>query len=660
MPEQEAGGLNCICNKNINSRFCLLGFFAFCTVLMARAKNFDQEELISPMQNKSKSQESIKEIATNEDDEMEDPSDEEQEMGNGELTRKRKPHMSHSTINSSKEASRGRELNESWLYKFKFIIGTLFSLIINILVFFTVLQLYSENGFVLSFGDSSFNIDGAILFLLFAFGTFIFTEHSMKQGASAYYATKLTEKRGYSIALRVFIQSNLSEKQAFSSALSSQSKVKNITNRLGILWGLHALSLIFAILAGTQIFTKVSHVDLGNLSCLIYHVNGTPTDRDWPTVDVGMGVGEYVFGASLGILSSQDPVEKTTFVMAPQLIDATVEGTTLFGKGLIHTIQTSCNCAYSEDETALVAAGILPENFASTVSNINILDTSVGLVNSVEVAEGQVIITSALTGTAVCGRTNTASQPIPVCKTAIYDPHLGIIQIAYMTDGSSGSVAPERVQIREQLEPYDIAWLEHGFKTLFGDTGYVRLPPTFPGSINPLLWWTSSNMQSVSPSSLEKGIETTFAILSKLAIQRTYRTGGDLCSQNRIALNITKLHTTIDGLMYGIIFACIQFIANIAALAGFIPWFLSKTPVFPAYRLFTDNFYFALMMSKPHLSGLMGPISLNDNRDAIWNSIDTTLRMGEAILTVEDPETGELTLDRPKMVAAISVNKIYH
>jgi hypothetical protein len=564
-----------------------------------------------------------------------------------------------SSMSSSKSSSRGRELNESWVFKFKLIFGVLFSLIINVLALVLVFKVYSDEGLIIYFGGSFFREGGGILFLAIMIGTYMITETTMKTGASAYFAAKLSDKKGYSLAACAFIQSNILGKLTLGSNLSFKSKVKKLMNRLGILWGIHTLSPIFAILAATQIHSATLRIEEGSLSCLIYHADGALADRKWPTAIVEMGIAEYVFGASLGILSSQDPVEKTTFVMAPQLIDTSDHGSTIVGQGLIHTIETNCDCAYEQEEEELVGAGVPPENFAAINSYIMELDSAVGLVNFVELVENRVIITSVLTGSAVCGRTNTTSVPVPVCKTAIYDPFIGKIQVTYMTDGSPASIAPERVEIHEYLEAYDIQWIEHGFKTLLGTTGYIKLPPTFPGSVNPMLWWTSPNMQVISPSLLEKGLETTFAMLSKAVIQRTYRTMGELCSKSVVATQYADLVFSTFGFVFSIIFIAFQLIANVASLLCFVPWFLSATPIFPAFRLLTDNFYMTVMTAKPALSHFTAELDFNANREVIVNALDSTLRMGESIFTCEDPERGELVLDKPKMVSHISNDKIY-
>jgi hypothetical protein len=71
-----------------------------------------------------------------------------------------------------------------------------------------------------------------------------------------------------------------------------------------------------------------------------------------------MGVGEYVFGSSLGILRSENGTPNTTFVLSPQLIDVCEDGTTLIGNGFATVISTSCACVSSSEIQALEMGGV--------------------------------------------------------------------------------------------------------------------------------------------------------------------------------------------------------------------------------------------------------------------------------------------------------------
>lgn len=104
-----------------------------------------------------------------------------------------------------------------------------------------------------------------------------------------------------------------------------------------------------------------------------YGQDGEQYDREWPNMFTEMGVGEYVFGTSLGTLRSEHGTPNSTFVLSPQLVDVCDDGTTLIGNGFATVIATSCSCVSSSDINALEMIGVDPlvsANFKSKIDGL--------------------------------------------------------------------------------------------------------------------------------------------------------------------------------------------------------------------------------------------------------------------------------------------------
>jgi hypothetical protein len=376
-----------------------------------------------------------------------------------------------------------------------------------------------------------------------------------------------------------------------------------------------------------------------------------------------MGVAEYLFGNSIGIMRSQNDVANTTFVMSPQLIGAADQGSTLFGNGFIQTIFTHCTCSGSEKAEDLVIAGFDPTVVDDAVVLLNGLTRNPGLVNHLVYDESleQVNITSIYSGTAVCGGYDIEDPPVPVCFTTFSDIYHGIIEMRYMTDGTPASIAAEKATIRSYEEKASMKWMHFAFQALFGgNVTAFALPSTFPGAVNPLMWWTTPNMQVSSASLLEEGFETAFAMLGKVAIQRSFGAKGGKCPTSVVVHEFIVFKITQNGLINGIIFLSIQMIMIILSFVGFLPWVIAQFPISPALRFVNDKSFFTVMMSKPSVSRYINDITPNVEKDYMWPKMDIVLRVGESVATKNDPNEGALTIDKPKAVANLSWTKAYN
>jgi hypothetical protein len=576
------------------------------------------------------------------------------------VQRQNKSFASLASSGSGSGFGKGKEITETIWYKLFQMKWWYLSILGNILTFFAFSELSSDRGMYLGFGGSTFQESAPVFFEVWMHMTHLLTDHALSDSLAAYFGYLLASKKGYSIVVCGFVQSSVFDKITFGSKLSFRSIARKPLTRLGVLVAIHTSLLLMTMFAPTQISTNTFRIDSGTLSCLEFEQDLDPFDRGWPTVEVEMGGAEYVFGTSLGHLRSQEPVPKTQFVIGPQLLASAQDGSTIFGKGFVETIFTTCECAGTSSPSHLVRAGARADIAASLSANVRTLTGTTGLANSLRLLNDSAIeITSVLTGTSVCGGRNASDPPIPVCKTMFTDIHHAIVEVTYMTDGTPASIATKAVRIREIGQPANMTWMYFGLVSMLGTDSALRLPPTFPGAVNPLLWWTTPNMQVVSAPLLEAGIETTFSMISKGAIQRVFGSSGQTCSQSIFSPTSVLLKITPAGYYAGLVFCIGQLLVNFIALLGFFPWMLSKAPISPAVRLVKDHTYFTVMVSKQETSHLVSSIKPNCDKDYIWPRMDNILRIGEKLSTREDPDQGDITLDRPKFVAPLVNGKVY-
>ena len=126
--------------------------------------------------------------------------------------------------------------------------------------------------------------------------------------------------------------------------------------------------------------------------------------------------------------------------------------------------------------------------------------------------ESQVHIHTALFNTPLCGGLNTTGTP--VCETILHSHHHAKIQMEYMTDGTTASIAQKFVDIREIQNEADLNdWAYFAIKSILGDGVHTYpLPAQVPGMISPILWWATVDLMAIDPAMFEAGMETFFTI----------------------------------------------------------------------------------------------------------------------------------------------------
>ena len=178
-----------------------------------------------------------------------------------------------------------------------------------------------------------------------------------------------------------------------------------------------------------------------------------------------------------------------------------------------------------------------------TSNNIYMVSTLTNLV-----ADSQIKATAAFVNSALCGGLNMTGMP--VCTTTFSNHREAVVKMEYMTDGTTASIAQKDVRVRAYLDqaPDLNLWAYEALDNILGSgVQVIPLPSPVPAMMSPLLWWTTADLMAIDPALLEAGLETTYTILFRAGVQRTYSTEGQKCIRNVV----DDGHTTVTMLEYG-------------------------------------------------------------------------------------------------------------
>jgi hypothetical protein len=375
-------------------------------------------------------------------------------------------------------------------------------------------------------------------------------------------------------------------------------------------------------------------------------------------------------------LRAEEPGLKHTYhIFPPQLTDDTANEHEIIGEGFITDIASECHCSKSISEPHLVAAGISAEAAPDMRSLIITGVAPSYLIQNIKMEAEMVHVETILTGTNVCGGTNNTNPRVPVCVTRFSNHIHADIEVQYdMIDfiftyiisyasadaEHETSVVVDKLLIYKKKDAADMSWVYRGLLNLF--EGRISKTPMFqvsPGSTNPLLWHTTTNMQAVSASILEAGMEATYAFLNRAAMQRTLSTEATMCTETIIISTQIKAHMSFFGETFGMIFVGGLLFTNLVCLVAAIPWFLSEHPIHPGIRLASEPTYFSFMVVGHLTASITQGVSYAQNVMEVWPKLDNTIRVGEAIHTKDDPEYGKIAIDKPKMVTNFVIGKQY-
>jgi hypothetical protein len=213
-----------------------------------------------------------------------------------------------------------------------------------------------------------------------------------------------------------------------------------------------------------------------------------------------MGNAEYIFGTSLGNLSSEMPINSTTFISTPQLMEPCEDGTTIVGAGYSVNIISTCSCSRSYQTDDLILAGVSAAAATNFTNAVSAQRLSAAMMNSIvhNRDEKNIEITTILTGNNICVSGDPDVKPVPVCKTVMSNHFKVLSQIRYMSDGSRASITPDIATLIETQEEANLTWVEKALTNYFGgEFSSFGLPPTYPQTVNPMMWWATVNMRVI-------------------------------------------------------------------------------------------------------------------------------------------------------------------
>ena len=140
-----------------------------------------------------------------------------------------------------------------------------------------------------------------------------------------------------------------------------------------------------------------------------------------------------MLGKALGIMSSEELVDNSTFVMTAKLLNRITDDGLMVGGGFIATIKTTCHCTVSSTASSLIYAKADPSIADALSAELISFGDEDGIVNHIRQEGDQIILTTVMTKSIVCG---DAIKVAPVCVTTISD-HFQAVTKASMVGGNS-------------------------------------------------------------------------------------------------------------------------------------------------------------------------------------------------------------------------------
>lgn len=355
-----------------------------------------------------------------------------------------------------------REMNETITSKLFYLQSIIIALIMEIFLLIIFQNLYSEEGVTLGVGGSVLKGIIHVLLTLYMHVLHIINEAGHTKALSAFFGNRLSSNGGYSLAICGFVQSSIVEKINFSSVLNFKSKIKKLTSRLSILYAVYFLNLILTVITASEIYVSIPKKATGTRNCDVYHQNGEQVERNEPSLEKMMGNAEFIFGTSLGILTSETVAPNSTFIFPPILIDSAVNGAEIHGNGFTADIKSSCSCSSSSSQADLIDAGAPVAAVSEMLSkylNLKSLPGWVNHINHDNSYEGTIEIVTFLSGTIACGGADYNSPRVPVCTSTV-DNHYHAIgaSMSYMNDGNPERNTPNMASIQEKSIKANMTW----------------------------------------------------------------------------------------------------------------------------------------------------------------------------------------------------------
>ncbi|KAJ3269970.1 hypothetical protein HDV01_000776 [Terramyces sp. JEL0728] len=563
----------------------------------------------------------------------------------------RNPNISPISISSGQNMAAGRFLHENFGEKLKFTNIVYVNIVFQLLLGYMLYSLYT--GFLFPISSQYAELLAVIvLFMLFVFAVWL-TKLALTRVSAVSFAILLTSKSGFSLSSCVFLQLATYEKYQFTKSLSLNSISRRTLEKVSLVFvlldGLNLLSLLTAF----GVFSEELRSTTSDIKCVTFVEEGALTDKGFPTLNYAMGAAGYSFSAAIGdfradyVESFNDPNNYSLFLMPPIILDTVSDHQQVIGDGFSVKIYSECMCVKDDDygkfqlftELQQVDFNQLINGYRASIPNYGLSSITLLNQNSIEVV-------SVFSGPTFCG--GIAINNLPICKTKIHDYHHAQVMVTVKTDGTPSSISVTASNLISQSDTGDLSWLYFAMTRILNNST-LALPRQSNGLINPLLKWTTEDLQFVSTTLVGQGMEVLFAYILKAGIQRTYKPRGGLCTSFEISDKYATLYIAFPSFMIGLLQCVIIIIVSLLQGLACIKWYRGTSPIFPAIRLSQEKAYFSSMVNSSAVFENADDLC-NAENFTIWQGLDKTVRLGEDLGTLDEPLVGNIIISKPKFV----------
>lgn len=188
-----------------------------------------------------------------------------------------------------------------------------------------------------------------MVYKIMQYATYV-TQTGFQTGVTLLFGFLMSTEKGFTLSGYGFLQTEHFSKLSFASNLSLQNKWRSFLQKLAVVFVVMDMLLVFTIFIATRLNSTDVSILNAIVPCIYFTQSGsTPYERYWPTFQVESGVGEFVFGSSLGYMRSEMAVNYTTAIFPPTIISSVNNGDSLQGPGFTVDIFSHCECAVTSD-----------------------------------------------------------------------------------------------------------------------------------------------------------------------------------------------------------------------------------------------------------------------------------------------------------------------
>ncbi|KAJ3256561.1 hypothetical protein HK103_005304 [Boothiomyces macroporosus] len=552
-----------------------------------------------------------------------------------------------------------KELHEPISLKFRVCFTVFWSIGWQILLI--ILYGYLNRGLIF---PSDSNLSQLVVNVVVFFGKIAgiyFAHSSVTLCVSIYFAIRLTSPEGYSIIPCIYVRQHTLKKITMVKSLTLNSPCRSALQNINKLYIFLDFMNLLALFVNMGIYTDSMRTQAAPVNCIIYKPQPSTLDRNFPTLNYAMGVAKTSFSASIGYMRADLPIgnqgNSSKFVMIPSLIDAAQDHQVIIGYGHSMNVSSQCICASTVNSPVFNQLSYLNNTvFDSMTSRVTAISPSQGMVNYVSNYGDYIQLTTFLAGYNICGEDLSIS---PLCITTVFNYYLSVINVEIVTDGTSASLAPIGATIESNISPGSLADIEPALSSILGGTlSSNLLPKESSGKINPLLKWSTVDLQQISFGRISSGMEVLVSYLIRTGIQRTFRPFGTKCPTTLVNESQTTMYLSDSSTIIGYVMSAVLVILGVLQFYVVGLWLARKDPILPALRLFQEKQYFVVMVNSSAVVEEIDDLCNAENY-RIWQAADKKLRMGEDLATVSDPDSGTITLGKPKLIHPFKSGRNY-